>query len=336
MNRTSHLPVLASILAVLGCGRARPIQTGTGESPPEGGPVETPPDAGTSTSSGSCDLTVAEAPWLAFSSRGAGNYDVYIERADGTCLTAVTTDPGNNLYAAWAPDRKTLAFASDRGSSLRVFVHDFAAGTEVPLDVGTLLSTSPAYSPDGSAMALEGRIAQAPSPPTSTSSQAQAERLSTSRASRTRTPARPGRRMGPPSSSSPIDSGGVRRVSVPRDGGAAQAITTASRIIGKPAVSPGGTSLAYARTMPGASTTEVVLYDLATGAVRVITSENDSEPTFAPSGSELIVRSYRTGNPELFLIDLATGTELAQLTGDPASVGAATFRPPITEGRGYE
>ena len=92
-------------------------------------------------------------------------------------------------------------------------------------------------------------------------------------------------------------------------------------------MSPDGTSLAYARTVSGSSTTEVMSYALATGALRVVTSENDSEPTFSPSGAELVVRSYRTGNPELFLVDLASGAELRQLTDDPASDGAAAFAP---------
>jgi TolB protein len=314
MDRSPKLSMLLSTLAVLGCGQGRAVQPGTGD----GGPTITP---------GSCDLSVATPPWFAFSSRRAGNYDVYVEREDGSCLRAITTDAGNDLYAAWAPDRQTLAFASDRGSALRVFVHDFATGTEVPLDVGALSSTSPAYSPDGSTLAFEGRTAGAVT--------SDIYLVPASGGTPVNLTNDPSANAGPAWS---LDGSTVFFVSnrtgpydvyaVTRGGGPAQAVTTHSRIVGKPAVSPDGTSLAYARTVSGSSTTEVVAYVLATGALRVVTSENDSEPTFSPSGAELVVRSYRTGNPELFLVDLASGAELRQLTDDPASDGAVAFAPP--------
>ena len=102
-----------------------------------------------------CALRDPGAQWLGFSSSRNGSYDVYAIREDGTCLTRVTSDAGDDLFVTWSP-AGTLAYASARSGTMRIYVLDFTTGAEVALDVGDLAATSPAFSPDGSTIAFEG------------------------------------------------------------------------------------------------------------------------------------------------------------------------------------
>ena len=104
-----------------------------------------------------CALRTPGAQWLAFSSRRTGVYDVYAMRADGTCLTQVTNDAADDLFATWSP-AGTIAYMSARSGRMQVYVRDFASGDERLLDTGNLTATSPAFSPDGSHVAFEGYV----------------------------------------------------------------------------------------------------------------------------------------------------------------------------------
>lgn len=45
------------------------------------------------------------------------NTDIFVIKVDGTLFTQLTYHPGNDLSAIWAPDGKSILFASQRGSS---------------------------------------------------------------------------------------------------------------------------------------------------------------------------------------------------------------------------
>jgi TolB protein len=49
---------------------------------------------------------------IAFTSKREDNYDLYTIKPDGTGLTRITTDPGNDAHSVWSPDGKWLAFSS--------------------------------------------------------------------------------------------------------------------------------------------------------------------------------------------------------------------------------
>jgi Tol biopolymer transport system component/imidazolonepropionase-like amidohydrolase len=63
----------------------------------------------------------------------------------------ITNDPAVDLDPAWSPDGAQIAFASDRGGRMNIWIHDLAANSDRPLtnsDRGADLA--PAWSPDGS------------------------------------------------------------------------------------------------------------------------------------------------------------------------------------------
>jgi TolB protein len=78
--------------------------------------------------------------------------DVYVVNADGTGLRRLTTNPGDDFDPSWSPDRRRIAFRSERSGEPEIWVMT-ADGTEQRrLTAGF----SPAWSPDGTLIAFSG------------------------------------------------------------------------------------------------------------------------------------------------------------------------------------
>jgi TolB protein len=287
--------------------------------------------AGCSTSDDPCAFATDGAPWVAFCSLAEGSWDVEVIRADGTCRRALGHDPAVDLHPSWTATG-LLAYDSTRAPGPGLWLHDLGAGTERRLDLGALGATSPAFSPDGATLAFEGRL------PGSTDGSIYlvpaaggAPVLLTPATPGGTTPAASGN--GGPSFSP--DGATVYFVSnragpydvwrVPAAGGDAVRVTTGSGIIGKPAVSPDGRSLAYARAAPG-STTEVVLLDLESGQVTPFGGTGRSEPAFDPAGGRLALRVQYLLTTTIDLAPL-DGSPGLRLTTGPGPDGAPAFAP---------
>jgi len=54
---------------------------------------------------------------------------------------------------AWSPDGKSIAYSSDRGGSMNVWIRDLASGADRPLTRAAGAAMQPAWSPDGSRIA---------------------------------------------------------------------------------------------------------------------------------------------------------------------------------------
>lgn len=272
-----------------------------------------------------CARTTAGAPWLAFTSWTAGSYDVVVARADGSCRAAVTSGAPDDLYPSWSRDDR-IAFASNRDATLAIWIHDLSTGRDARLQVGELAASSPAFSPDGSRIAFEGRTPGA----------IQTDVYVVDATGGAAVPLAASARDDAGPAWSPDGqtvyfvssrTGAFEIFAAPAAGGEALQVTTGSRIIGKPVVAPAGDALYHARTVSGASTTEVVRLDLATSTVQVVSSLDDSEPAVDPSGGRLALRTFRTGSADLVLVDATDGGHAFALTADAASDGGAAFAP---------
>lgn len=296
--------LLVALLAAAGCGGAAP------EPPP-------PP----------CALRTPGAQWVAFSStRGGGGLDVYAMRADGTCLTRVTDDAADDLFATWSP-AGTIAYMSARGGRMQIYVRDFATGAERRLEVGELTATSPAFSPDGALVAFEGY-----EPGVTTVSDVYVVPA----AGGVPVKLTSGQRYSAGPAWSPDGatlyfvsnrSGGYDVWTVPAAGGLEAMVPGTSGVLGRPDALPDGAGILYTLSAPGAAFTRVVAHSLATGVVRTVTGQRDGEPTADRTGSRVVVTSSRGGSPDLWLLDTATGAEVLQLTTDAGIDGAAAFGP---------
>jgi TolB protein len=269
-----------------------------------------------------CALDAAGAAWLAFASLRTGNYEIWAARTDGTCLRQVTHDPAPDLAPTW--DGTRVAYASERGGALRVWVTDLASGTEAPLDTGALGSaTAPTFSPDGTLLAFEGR--------TTAAGRGEVYVVPATGGAPVPLEAQPGGGAGPawaPDGQTvyfvSTRSGAYDVWAVPASGGDAVQVTVRSRIVGKPAVSPDGGALFYARTVAGSSDTEIVRHDLATGSVEAVSTQGDSEPAISWDGTRLALRSFRAGHADV-VVQALDDTPAVFVTNDEPSDGAPAF-----------
>jgi TolB protein len=271
-----------------------------------------------------CAFASKGAPWLALSSAEAGTWQVQAIRADGSCRHPLTQDSSTNLDAAWGRGG-TVAYDSDRAPGLGIWIQDVAAAIESRLDLGDLRATSPAFSPDGATIAFEGR------PPGVTTGAIYTVPFRGGTPTLMTPEAVPHGNGGPAFSPDGAtiyfvsNRGGPYDVyEVPAAGGDAIQVTSGSGIVGKPSVSPDGKTLAFARAV--GSTTEVVLYDLATGATAPLGVPSASEPAFDPAGGRLAVRVFRGTTSNVALAPLDGSGSLA-LTSGSGPDGAPAFAP---------
>ena len=72
----------------------------------------------------------------------------------GATARRVTSDAALDTDPAWSPDGRLLAYSSDRGGSMNIWIHDVQHGVERQLTHLASAATMPAWSPDGSRIAF--------------------------------------------------------------------------------------------------------------------------------------------------------------------------------------
>ena len=88
--------------------------------------------------------------WVAFAStRHRASADIYVQRVDGTTVTQLTTDPGNDVMPAFSPDGGQIAYCSDRNGNWDIFVMDVAGGQSVQVTHAATHEIHPSFSADG-------------------------------------------------------------------------------------------------------------------------------------------------------------------------------------------
>ena len=70
--------------------------------------------------------------------------------------------------------------------------------------------------------------------------------------------------------------------------------------------------------------TGIAMAEVATGSFRVLTEAGDGEATISPDGSRIVFTSNRSGDPELYLLNLKTNS-VQRLTNNPGPDGSAAF-----------
>jgi len=88
--------------------------------------------------------------WLIFAStRHRETSDLYFKRVDGSAVTQLTNDPGNDVMPAISPDGKQIAFASDRAGNWDIYLMDANGGQSMQVTNDSAHEIHPSFSPDG-------------------------------------------------------------------------------------------------------------------------------------------------------------------------------------------
>jgi Tol biopolymer transport system component/imidazolonepropionase-like amidohydrolase len=93
---------------------------------------------------------------IAFAALG----DLWLMPVGGT-PRRLTTDPAVETEPAWSPDGKSLAYSSDRGGSMNIWIRDVQSGADRQVTRLAAASMLPAWSPDGARIAFvdaEGQL----------------------------------------------------------------------------------------------------------------------------------------------------------------------------------
>ncbi|MDQ3946702.1 MAG: hypothetical protein M3357_16430, partial [Actinomycetota bacterium] len=269
---------------------------------------------------------------IAFTSDRSGNFEIYSMNADGSGVTRLTNDPGEDREPAWSPDGTKIVFVSYGagvvGSSSDLFVMN-ADGTGVTnLSRTSGFDDEPAWSPDGTRIAWR----------TNRTNDAEIFVMNADGTNPVQVTKRRGVDDEP--SWSPDGKKIVYRscnpscrIFVMNADGSGRANLTSSGYGDDPAWSPDGTRIAYRGNGMG-NEPDIQVINATDGTNKIdLSNDPDSnvDPAWSPDGSKIAyVRQpngipERTGNGEIWLMN-ADGTGQVNLTNNPEFDGDADFQ----------
>jgi TolB protein len=80
----------------------------------------------------------------------------------------------------------------------------------------------------------------------------------------------------------------------------------------------------FTTTATNSKLSGIAIAEASTGTFRVLTDGGDGDPAISPNGTRVVFTSVRSGDAELYLLELATGT-VQRLTNSPGLDGGAVF-----------
>ena len=122
---------------------------------PAPGPVMVQPERITFESGGAFLPAISpDGKLIAYSSDRDGNFDIYVRQLSGQQTVRRTTHPAPDWFPSFSPDGSKIVFRSERDGG-GLYVMEALGGAERRIADGGRL---PAFSPDGSTIALSGRL----------------------------------------------------------------------------------------------------------------------------------------------------------------------------------
>lgn len=107
-------------------------------------------------------------------------------------------------------------------------------------------------------------------------------------------------------------------------------ITHGGAVIGGISWTPDEKRIVFTTTATTSKLTGIAMADVASGSVTVLTESGDGEAAVSPDGSRIVFTSTRSGDPELYLLNLNTNS-LKRLTYEAGPDGTATFVSPAVD-----
>lgn len=91
-----------------------------------------------------------DGQWMVYAStRHRTTSDLYLQRIDGSAVTQLTNDPGNDVMPTFSSDGRRIAFASDRSGNWDIYVMDIDGGQATQISDSVSHDLHPSFSPDG-------------------------------------------------------------------------------------------------------------------------------------------------------------------------------------------
>ena len=90
-------------------------------------------------------VLLGAAAWFVYTKWRANLPSTPVQRA----LTRLTSDDGLQTGAAWSPDGRLIAYASDRGGKFDIWVQQVSGGDPIQITKGAAQNWQPDWSPDG-------------------------------------------------------------------------------------------------------------------------------------------------------------------------------------------
>jgi TolB protein len=250
-------------------------------------------------------------------------YRLIVADSDGASPRVVMQSGQPVMSPTWSPDGRNLAYVSFEGGASSVYVQDLASGQRVRVSARAGINGAPAFSPDGTRLALalsrrDGNVDVY----TLVLATQELKRLTDSPAIDTEPAWSPdGSRLYFTS-----DRGGSPQVYlIPAGGGGVQRVTFEGSYNARPRVAADGKTLAVVTLDRGAYRIGVV--DLARRGIRVLTNgRQDESPSFAPNGAMLIYAT-REGPRGVLATVSVDGSVQQRLAGEEGDIREPAWSP---------
>lgn len=251
---------------------------------------------------------------LAYVSRDAGRYNLWVADADGEGSRAALTSPEPIISPAWSPSGTQLAYVSFEARKPVIYTHDVATGRRRLLANFKGSNSAPAWAPDGRSLLVTLSLSGSSQIYTIDANGGEPRRLTqTSSIDTEPVYAADGRSIYFVS-----DRGGGPQVyRMDAQGQNPQRVTFNGNYNISPAISPDGKTLAYISRVGGAFKLHAM--DLASGNVTALTDTSaDESPSFAPNGRLVMYATKQQGREALMTttLDGRIKTRLASVPGD--------------------
>ncbi len=273
------------------------------------------------------DRATSDSDYVIFVSNRTGSSELFLLDLKSAQVSQLSDTGRGKITPATASGARVAAFASREGSSYELFTAQLSSTwrTRRPvlaavnrLTINTLEETNPTLTADGSRMAF--------------SSNGKIEVMKFDGQERQELVAADGNSNVAPA----ISPNGKFVAFMSNRSGASELwlantetkelrqLTKESGAIGGINWAANSQRIVFTTTATPSKLTGLALADVATGAFQVLTEAGDGEAAMSPDGSRIVFTSNRSGDPELYMLNLNTNA-VQRLTNNPGPDGSAAF-----------
>ncbi len=273
------------------------------------------------------DRVSSASDYLIFVSNRTGSTELFLLDLKSTQVSQLTDSGRGKITPATASSARVAAFASREGSSYELFTAQLSLTwrTRRPvlaainrLTINTLEETNPTLTADGTRMAFSsnGKIEMM-----TFDGQERQELVATDNNSNVAPAISPDGKFVAFMSNR---SGANELWLVNTTTRELRQLTKESGAIGGINWSANSQRIVFTTTATPSKLTGIALAEVVTGAFQVLTEAGDGEGAISPDGSRIVFTSNRSGDPELYLLNLNTNA-VQRLTNNSGPDGSATF-----------